>query len=136
MLGNPRNYYFFLAGGRGEESRNPGIWNPKSHGRLKSGIQVPVTKIWNQVQTTKNSESAEWNPEYKTALDPLPNGINRRSYQPQKKEQNSSHYLSVEKKNHQVGIKPSRRVIACAIIVDEQNQEHGCVQEVNQWFLS
>ena len=42
----------------------------------------------------------------------------------------------LKKKNHQVGIKPSRRIIACAIIVDEQNQEHGCVQEVNQWFLS
>ena len=72
------------GGGRGgaKESRNPGIWNPKSHGRLKWGIQVPVTKIWNQVQSTWNSESAEWNPEYKTALDPLPNGINRRSYQP------------------------------------------------------
>ena len=41
-----------------------------------------------------------------------------------------------KKQNHQVGIKPSRRIIACAIIVDEQNQEHGCVQEVNQWFLS
>ena len=41
-----------------------------------------------------------------------------------------------KKQNHQVGIKPSRRIIARAIIVDEQNQEHGCVQEVNQWFLS
>ena len=26
--------------------------------------------------------------------------------------------------------------IACAIIVDEQNKEHGSVQEGNQWFLS
>ena len=78
---------FFFSLGRGGEGgrKNPeilgfGIQNPTED--WKSGIQVPVTKIWNQVQSTWNSESAEWNREYKTALDPLPNGINRRSYQP------------------------------------------------------
>ena len=70
MLGNPRNYFLGVGeGGGGGETRNPGIWNP-------------LTKIWNPVQSTWNSESTEWNPEYKTALDPLPNGINRMSYQP------------------------------------------------------
>ena len=41
-----------------------------------------------------------------------------------------------KKQNHQVGIKSSKRIIACAVIVDEHNQEHGSVQEVNQWFLN
>ena len=75
-------FFWGGEGGGGGESRNPGIWNPKSHGRLKSRIQVPLTKVWNPVQSTWNSESTEWTPEYKTALDPLPNGINRMSYQP------------------------------------------------------
>ena len=60
MLANPRNYFLWwgVAGaGGGEESRNPGIWNPKSHGRLKSGIQVPLTKIWNKVQSTAGTRN-------------------------------------------------------------------------------
>ena len=39
--------------------------------------------------------------------------------------------LKKKKQNHQVGIKSSRRIIACVVIVDEHNQEHGSVYEVN-----
>ena len=39
--------------------QNPGLWNPESHQRLESGIQVPLTK---------DPESMAWNPESKTAL--------------------------------------------------------------------
>ena len=40
-------------------------------------------------------------------------------------------------RNQQIGLSlKGESKIVCAIIVDEQNKEHGSVQEVNQWSLS
>ena len=46
-----------------------------------------IPESWDLESTDKDLESSTeylelGNPEYKTALDPLPNGINRMSYQP------------------------------------------------------
>ena len=71
MLGNPRNYFFGVGEGGGGGERIPESWDLESTDKdLESSTEY------------LELGATEWNPEYKTALDPLPNGINRMSYQP------------------------------------------------------
>ena len=84
MLANPRNYFLWwgVAGGGG--GGIPESWDLESKIPRKIEIRNPSSTDKDLESSTEyrwNSESTEWNPEYKTSLDPLPNGINRRSYQ-------------------------------------------------------
>ena len=136
MLGNPRNCFVGWGGGVGI----PESWDLESKIPRKIEIRNPSSTDKDLESSTEYLELGIQN----TRLHWIPclmglieGPINNRR---KSKTVVITCQLKIKKnkkkQNNQFGIKSSRRIIACAIIVDEQYQEHGSVQEVNQWFLS